>query len=240
MFILYDYTTNAILVEPIKDTSEKTMIDTFKTMIAKLTKKGFKPVLNIIDNVATKAIKNFLETNNIDMQLVEPHNHRVNAAERAIQTFKNHFIAGLCTTDEKFPAQLWNKLIEQGQDSLNMLRMFRAHPHLSAYNSVEGIHDFNKEPWAPPGTRATIFNPPEIRTSWGPRALDAWYVGPAKDHYRCYNFFVTSTGGQRVSGQATFYPTHCTIPKETMLDETKRLAASLTNAIHKYMGIQKS
>ena len=146
MFILYDYTTNAILVEPIKDTTEKTMIDTFTTMIEKLTKKGFKPVLNIIDNVATKAIKNFLEANKIDMQLVEPHNHRVNAAERAIQTFKNHFIAGLCTTDEKFPAQLWNKLIEQGQDSLNMLHMFRAHPHLSAYNSVEGVHDFNKEP----------------------------------------------------------------------------------------------
>ena len=80
------------------------------------------------------------------MQLVEPHNHRVNAAERAIQTFKNHFIAGLCNTDEQFPAQLWNRLIEQDQDSLNMLRMSRAHPHLSAYNSVEGIHDFDKEP----------------------------------------------------------------------------------------------
>ena len=38
MFILYDYTTNAILVEPIKDTTEKTMIDTFTTMIQKLTK----------------------------------------------------------------------------------------------------------------------------------------------------------------------------------------------------------
>ena len=29
----------------------------------------------------------------IQMQLVEPHNHQVNAAEREIQTFKNHFIA---------------------------------------------------------------------------------------------------------------------------------------------------
>ena len=59
MFILYDYTTNAIFVEAIKDTTEKTMINTFTTMIEKLTKKGFKPVLNIIDNVATKAINFF-------------------------------------------------------------------------------------------------------------------------------------------------------------------------------------
>jgi hypothetical protein len=33
------------------------------------------------------------------LQLVEPHNHRMNAAERAIQTFKDAFIAALATTD---------------------------------------------------------------------------------------------------------------------------------------------
>ena len=36
------------------------------------------------------------------MQLVKPPNHHVNAAERAMQTFKNHKIAGLSTCDEKF------------------------------------------------------------------------------------------------------------------------------------------
>eukprot|EP00978_Attheya_sp_CCMP212_P040859 scaffold227432_cov49-Attheya_sp.AAC.1 len=40
------------------------------------------------------------------MQLVEPHNHRVDAAERAIQTFKNHTIAGLSIVDEEFPSML--------------------------------------------------------------------------------------------------------------------------------------
>ncbi len=47
------------------------------------------------------------------MQVVEPHNHRVNAAERAIQTFKDAFIAALATTDSGFPLQLWDKLAPQ-------------------------------------------------------------------------------------------------------------------------------
>jgi hypothetical protein len=41
-----------------------------------------------------------------DLQVVKPHNHRVNPAERAIQTFKDAFIAALATIDGEFPLQL--------------------------------------------------------------------------------------------------------------------------------------
>jgi hypothetical protein len=37
------------------------------------------------------------------LQVVEPHNHWVNAAKRAIQTFKDAFIVALATTDQDFP-----------------------------------------------------------------------------------------------------------------------------------------
>ena len=94
------------------------------------------------------------------MQLVEPHNHRVNVAERAIQMFKNHFIAGLSVGDKQFPMILWCKLIQQAQDSLNILHTSRVHPKLSAYHVLEGVHDFNQNPWAPPAIQATIFDPP--------------------------------------------------------------------------------
>lgn len=231
MFVLYDYTTNAIIVRPLKNDKSESIIDAFKSALQYLTNKGFRPKLNIMDNVASKMIKEFLEKEKIDLQLVPPHDHRANAAERAIQTFKNHFISGLCTTDNKFPLQLWDVLLIQGQDSLNMLRTSRAHPHLSAYHILEGAHDFNRTPWAPPGTRATVFNPPETRTSWGTRAVDAFYVGPAKDHYRCYQFYVPETRGFRTSGQATFYPEHCDVPHETPMDAAVKLAHKLTNAI---------
>jgi hypothetical protein len=71
-----------------------------------LEPKWFKPKLIVMDNQATKHIKQFLTKKECKLQLVELHNHRVNAAERAIQTFKDAFIAALATTDTDFPLQL--------------------------------------------------------------------------------------------------------------------------------------
>ena len=73
-----------------------------------------------MDNVASKTVQTHLEDEDIKIQLVEPHNHRVNVAERAIQTFKNHCIAGFSTIDENCPTAIWDKFIPQAQDSLNM------------------------------------------------------------------------------------------------------------------------
>ena len=107
----------------------------------------------------------------IQMQLVEPHNHRVNAAERAIQSFKNHFIAGLSIGDKNFPNILWSYLTSQAQYSLNFLRTLLVHPKLSAYHVLEGTHGLNRHPWAPPTTRSNIFNPPKLQSSCGSQAL---------------------------------------------------------------------
>ena len=73
--------------------------------------------MNVMDNQARKFIKKFLTKKECKMQLVEPHNHRVNAAERAIQIFKDAFIAALATTDCNFQLQLWDKLAPQVQDT---------------------------------------------------------------------------------------------------------------------------
>ena len=58
-FVLYDYTTNAILATPMKDSKDESMIKAFKENIECLRERGFKPSFNIIDNVASKAIKNY-------------------------------------------------------------------------------------------------------------------------------------------------------------------------------------
>ena len=67
------------------------------------------------------------------MQLFEPRNHLVYAAERSIQTFKNHFISLISIGDENFTTILWFYLVIQAQDSLNILRKSRVRPQLSAY-----------------------------------------------------------------------------------------------------------
>jgi hypothetical protein len=56
-----------------------------------------------MDNEALAAVKEKLKGYNIEYQLVPPHIHQRNAAERAIRTFKNHFIAGMCSAPEDFP-----------------------------------------------------------------------------------------------------------------------------------------
>ena len=48
-------------------------------------------------NQAMKAIKSYLTPQECKLQLVEPGNHRVNAAACAIHTFKNRFIGALGT-----------------------------------------------------------------------------------------------------------------------------------------------
>ena len=69
-----------------------------------------------------------------------------------------------------------------------------------AYHVLEGVINFNKGLFAPPGTPSLVFNPPEVRNLWETGALDAWYVGSAYDHYRCWKFFIELKGGYRISG----------------------------------------
>ena len=73
------------MAEAISNTKDETIIRVFKENINFLTKRGFKPRFIILRNIASKAIIKFLnEDCNIGIQLVEPHNHKVNTAERAI------------------------------------------------------------------------------------------------------------------------------------------------------------
>jgi hypothetical protein len=64
-----------------------------------LVARGLKPKLQKLDNEASQELQDFMQDKGVKFQFVPPHVHRRNAAERAIRTFKNHFIAGLCSTD---------------------------------------------------------------------------------------------------------------------------------------------
>ena len=84
---------------------------------------------------------------------------------------------------------------------------------------LEGPHDFARNPWAPPGCRALINEPANNRQSWAPIATDAWYLSPAKEHYRCCQFYVPETRGYRISGAAKFFSEWCQVPDNTEADK---------------------
>ena len=60
VFVMYDWSSNAILATPVPDTKGETIIATFRDNITYLEARGFKPSFNIIDNVASEAVQNHL------------------------------------------------------------------------------------------------------------------------------------------------------------------------------------
>jgi hypothetical protein len=108
---LYDYDSSTISTEPMKNRTNKEMIRAYTSMHKQLVNAGLKPELQVIDNECSAAFRKYLPDEHIALQLVPPHLHRQNAAERAIQTFKNHFVAGLCSVDKQFPMHLWCELL---------------------------------------------------------------------------------------------------------------------------------
>jgi hypothetical protein len=131
--VLYDYNSNAILTEPMKNRTAASTLQAFKTLHTKLIKASLRPKLQKLDNECSQLLKDYLSTEDIDFQLVPPHLHWRNAAERAIRTFQNHFIAALCSVDREFPLHLWDRLLPQANITLNLLRGSRINPVCSAF-----------------------------------------------------------------------------------------------------------
>ncbi len=96
-----------------------------------------------MDNKASEEYKKEI-WKNCTIQLVPPDNHRRNLAERAIQTFKNHFKTILAGVDNTFQMRLWDKLLPQTILTLNLLRQLNAVPTVSAYQYDNGNFDYNK------------------------------------------------------------------------------------------------
>jgi hypothetical protein len=121
IFVAYIYDLNAILVHALPSKNNAAMIAAFSDIFSILAAHSYAPTLNVMDNECSKAVKVHIKANKMNVHLVPPHNHHVNAAERAIATFKEHFIAGLATVDKNCPLQLWDEFLPQIELTLNLL-----------------------------------------------------------------------------------------------------------------------
>ena len=218
IMILYDYDSNYIFVQPFHNRTASCLLAAYKALHQRLCKAGLRPKLQRLDNECSTLLKDFLDAEAIDFQLVPPAVHRRNAAERAIRTFQNHFIAGLCSVDKHFPLHLWDQLLVQAELTLNLLRGSRINPKLSAWAQVNGTYDYNRVPLAPPGCRVLVHAKPQHRTTWAPHALDGWYVGPAVDSYRCYRIWMWDTRSIRICDTVSWFPTKVHLPCNSSTD----------------------
>jgi hypothetical protein len=75
IMILYDYDSNAILAQPIKDRTAPELLKVFQVMEQEVVVRGLKPKLMKLDNDASTFLKTYLHQQNITFQLVPPYSH---------------------------------------------------------------------------------------------------------------------------------------------------------------------
>ena len=231
VMVMCEVDGNYIDAEPMKSRTTDSLVKTYLILWKRLTSsKVITPKLHILDNEAPAELKEVIR-NNCKMQLVPPDTHRSNLAERAIQTFKRHFISILSGVDENFPLHLWDRLLPQAILTLNLLRQSNVAPTVSAYQYVNGPFDYNAMPLGPMGCAVQIFNSPNRRESWEERSLDGWYLQTSPEHYRCHRIYVKKTRDERVSNTVTFKHRHITQPTVTPADVAIQAIKDLTKVM---------
>jgi hypothetical protein len=121
VIILYDFDSNAILTKGITSRGKTDLLLAYTLLLQCLQLAGLHPKIQHMDNEISNVMKTFLSTQNITLELTPAHVHRRKAAERAIRTWKKHFLAGLASLNPRFPLQYWSYLLPQAEITLNLL-----------------------------------------------------------------------------------------------------------------------
>ena len=104
--VMYDVKPNYIDATLIRSHHDRQMITAYQQLWQRINRGPVnKPKLHILDK-ASEGFKAAIK-GNCNLQLVPPDTHRRNL-ERAIQTFKSHFISIWAGVDPNFPMNLWD------------------------------------------------------------------------------------------------------------------------------------
>ena len=121
----------------------------------------------------------------MNFQLITPNIHRINAPERAIRTFRAHFLAVLSGVAPDFPQFLWDLLLVRTEMKLHFLRQSTFNWTISAWQYFAGPFQYEATPLGPLGMNFIIHKKESRCHSWDSRRKDGWSVGAAMNHYRC-------------------------------------------------------
>jgi hypothetical protein len=231
IMVLVHPDSNGILQELMKNCTASEMIQAYQCLIDRLKSAEITPKHHIMDNECSKEFKATIKKNNMTYQLVPPHNHQRNLAEKAIQTFKAHFISILCGTDTNFPLHLWDWLLPQAEHTLNMLRRATVTPTVSAYIYLWGQHDYNANLFAPLGCKVEAHIMPDACKTWATHTASRYYIGNVWEHYRYHEVYISSTKCTCISETVFFCHKYLTMPTLTPEDALIKAADNLVDAI---------
>jgi len=236
--ILYHAASNSIWVEPMKNRTEGEIIQARARALTRMKTCGITPERQVLDNEASAAYKDAIRESGMTFQLVPPDDHRRNAAEKAIQTWKDHFIAALSGTADDFPLHLWCQAIPQMERQLCLLRQTNINPKISTYAYLYGPHNYNAEPFVPIGMQALVHDKPQRRRTFAQHCSKGWVLATSPEHYRCWKVWTKTTRTTRISGTMFFKHKYITNPTVTPADTIIAAASNLADALRKNVKAQ--
>jgi hypothetical protein len=182
-------------------------------------------------------LKQAIRDNKCRVELTTVDQHRQNAAERAIQTFKGNFISVLAGVTDGFPINQWDELLPQTILTLNLLGQSNMAPNISAYAYHHGSFDYNHMPIAPIGCAVQFNIKPGWRKTFGEHSADGFYLITSEEHYRTHVVFCKKTRTKQLADTVFFKHKYITHPTVTLADAIVNALTKLWDAIQ---GIQHS
>ena len=130
--IVHEIDGNSTWIEPMKNRTEGEMILARRRALARMKLQGIVPKHQVLDNEISAPYKAEIQATQMTYQLVPPDDHRQKNSEKAIQTWKYHFIGVFTGTADTFSMHLWWQAIPQAECQLLLIRKYNVNPHISA------------------------------------------------------------------------------------------------------------
>ncbi len=203
----------------------------YQKMVDRMEIAGLGLKHHRLDNECSDNFKKCITKNKMTWELVLPDCHRRNMAERAIQTFKNHFVSILSGVDDRFPLSLWYHLVRPAELTVNLLQQSNVAPKISAYAHVHGQHNYMRKPFAPLGCSVIAHVKLKNRRTWDNHGEVGFNIRTLMEHHRCFPVYIVKTRATRVSDSIFFKHQHITNPQVTPETLLLKAAAELTSAL---------
>ena len=82
--------------------------------------------------------------------------------------------------------------------------------------------------------KVIAFESTQTRKTFAPHGITAWYIGPTREHYRCYKVYVPKTKAERICDTVTFHPHLCNSPVLQPIDQAVIAVNKLTTALQQF------
>ena len=138
LMILCEINWIMILVESMEKRSSGEMSNAYKKLMNRLKVTNIYPSKHLLDNERSNNFLQHIKQAGIMYEKELLHIHWCNAAEKVIQTFKNHLIVILSGVNKTFSMHLLDQLLLQTEMTLNMLRATHVKLWVSAYVHLQG------------------------------------------------------------------------------------------------------